>query len=368
MCSSDRLLIFSIAIRRLNMHKLYLITLFLLIQINLAISQVNIGVSLPLSGDLVEYGEAVRNGIELAKEENQEEKQGPDLNFIYEDNQYEASKAISAYNKLVKKDKVKVLFNWGEPPLHAIAPLAEQDKLPVLAMSLDPKPALNKKYIIRTINHADDYAEKLVKFFVNKGYKTIGLVHTIDPFLIAMVDGIKKYLSKDQSVTIYESYNPDNFDFKTSLLKLTKTAEKPDILGVFLFSGQVQTFYRQMHAYKLNLPTFGTDFFESRNEIKLANGTMHGAVYANIIVQDVFYKKYVDKYKIDNQIAYAYNAYQMAKLLLSIEDYKNAESILASLRGVKSKEYIYNSNEEAGSYFKFPIVIKKIEEDSFKVI
>lgn len=71
----------------------------------------SIGVNLALSGPLMEYGEAVRNGIEFARIQNQE--LFSKITFIYEDDQYLPKKAVLNFSKLVHVDKVKLLFTWG---------------------------------------------------------------------------------------------------------------------------------------------------------------------------------------------------------------------------------------------------------------
>ena len=326
--------------------------------------QVKIGVSAPLTGDLAEYGAAVRNGITLAVEEHA--KDFAQIQFIFEDNQYEPAKALTAYRKLREIDKVDLIYSWGEPPFQVIAPLAEQELFPLIAMSLDPKPGIGKKYVIRSINHAEQYAEKLVSYARSQGWKKIAILKTEDPFLNSMIDGIKKYLRPDENLLVYATFTPDEYDFKTQIAKLK--LENFDALGVYLFSGQVSAFYRQALAQKFIISTFGTDFFESEKEIKDSVGGMNGAVYPNLRVPDLFHQNYRDHFKNDSQIAYAYNAYEFAKL---------ASIVFTNLKTALSGEEIVNlfmhpplsapfqvkESDQSGRYYEFPLVIKKIIKD-----
>ncbi|MEZ4754411.1 MAG: ABC transporter substrate-binding protein [Bdellovibrionota bacterium] len=147
------------------MHKLFriilIINLLLIIDLHQLNAEILVGVSAPLSGDVGEYGNAVRNGIELARKENLENK---NVKFFFEDNKFSASATISVFNKLVNYNKVQLIYNWGEMPLQAVAPIAEQRKIPIVAMSLDPEPILDKKYIIGSINHSTQFAKLVTDY------------------------------------------------------------------------------------------------------------------------------------------------------------------------------------------------------------
>jgi branched-chain amino acid transport system substrate-binding protein len=329
---------------------------------SLAQEQIKIGVSAPLTGDLAEYGTAVRNGIELAVSEDSSSFKS--LQFIFEDNQYEGSKAVSAFQKLTNVDAVKVIYNWGEPTLHSIAPIAERAKVPVVAMSLDPVPAMGKTYIIRSINYSEQYAVKLLGYLRIKGFKKIAIINTEDPFLNSMIAGLKKHLSQDESLEVVATVNPEDQDFKSQIARL-KT-RKFDVVGVYLFTGQVSQFYRQARALDFKTPTFGTDFFESKTEISQAQGGLDGAFYPNIDVPKNFAADYLKRYGNDAQIAYAYNAYSFAKVSAAL--LQNAGNKLTSIEIMKLYQsppknlgFSFADTKDGGRFYDFPIVIKQIK-------
>ena len=108
-----------------------------------------IGVSLPLTGDLAEYGSAVRNGIQLAQSRFPSKFQHLDL--LYEDNRYDGKTALTILQKF-RASNVDLIYSWGEIPFNAIAPIIEKSKVPLTAYSLDNKAAVNSKFIILTSN------------------------------------------------------------------------------------------------------------------------------------------------------------------------------------------------------------------------
>lgn len=346
--------------------KLLLLLVLLLSMAFRANAEVKIGVSAPMSGDLAEYGTAVRQGIELAIAE--EPSAFSKINFIFEDNMYEAAKAVSAFRKLQTLDRVDLIYNWGEATLHAIAPIAEQTKMPLLAMSLDPQPAIGKKYIIRSINYAEQYTIKLLQYLRFNNLKKIALVKTEDVFFNAMLDGLKKNLRKEESLDVIANFNPAELDFKASIALLR--TKKFDVLGVYLQSGQVSVFYRQLTTLGLKTESFGTDVFESKTEIQKAQGQMEGAFYPNGLVPENFAKLYLQKYKNDNQIAYAYNAFVFAKLSgLLLKDIDRQltpeETIRLYSNPPDNLGFRFQENNSGGKFYEFPLVIKKIVGDSF---
>jgi ABC-type branched-subunit amino acid transport system substrate-binding protein len=334
--------------------------------------QFMVGVIAPLSGVLAEYGLAAKNGIELA------EIQHPGLfthiDFTYEDSQWDAKTAVSAFVNLSRIKKVSLIFNWGNPTTEAVAPLAEREAVPLIGMTLDSKVALGKKYLIRSINPAAEFSKKLAGYLKLKGYRKLGVVMAENTYVQGLYDGLKSSLSEDQSMEVISQHNISETDFRSAILKLKQ--RKYDAIGIFLISGQVSTFYKQMLQQKVSIPTFGTDFFESTTEIKLANGGMEGAVYPHLGVSPAFETEYVRRYGNDYQIAYAGNAYDMAILIGTVFNNLTgdltAEQIMSELKSTQSTlvgetgAFRFQSTKDGDSYFQFPVHLKLIEGARFR--
>lgn len=326
-------------------------------------ARARVGVTLPLTGALAEYGAAVKNGIELAKATLPSEFSS--LEFLYEDNQFDPKLSISGFNKLKNLDKAQVIYSWGEPVLHAIAPLAERSKFPLIAMSVDPAPAIGKKYVIRSINPAEDYVHVLLKYLRSNKLKKILILQAEDPFFESLIASLRANLNASETLEVAYTFSPDVQEFRTPIANLK--ARSFDVLGVYLFPGQVSSFYRQSKEQNLSTPTFGTDIFESESEIKAANGNMDGAVYPNILVPEGFASKYREVFKNDTQVAYAYNSYEFAlaaaNVFKSITDW-NAETILRAFEEVPKRvgvPYVFQDKQKVGKYFGFPMVVRRIE-------
>lgn len=324
-----------------------------------------IGVILPLSGALSEYGVATRNGIELAKIENP--TFFTDLDFIYEDSQWDAKTALSALDKLRSVDKVSLVFNWGNPTTEAVAPIAERYQLPLLAMSSDPKVTANRNFVIRSLNSGREFGHTLGSYLSKQGYKRIGIVIVANTYVEALFQGLKEILESTAKVEVLERYNLSDQDFRAAVTKIR--ANKYDAIGIFLISGQVSNFYRQLSSQGVKIPSFGADFFESKSEIQAAQGGMTGAVFSNLDVTDQFRKNYVSRFTNDSQIAFAGNGYDMALILGKLFNAQvlTANEIMSKLKGAGSYDGVAGtfrlSEQSSDPHFKYHIRVKRIEGD-----
>lgn len=328
---------------------------------NTNVSGIKIGVIAPLTGPLAEYGEAFKNGIVLAQEKN------PDSNvtFVFEDSAEDPKKAISAFYKLRDQDKVSTIFNWGAASSQAIAPLIQDSNIVLLSNSSEPAVTKSSEYIVRTAYKAEDYASTMWKYFREKGQKNIGIVKLDIVFLNELLRGLQSTKNADEKVFVVDNYlSFGDSDFRTSILKLRNNPNQLDILGVFLVQGQLSKFYTQANTYGLKLPTFGTDVFESQNELINAGKYMNGAVYALNDFSDSFKQQYKARFGNIGQLSYAANAYDIATILMTKTNFKNRESILFSIKSASDYDgvagiYKYMSTSD-DRFLSAPVVLKTI--------
>src|SRR3984957_10736367 len=96
---------------------------------------VKAGMSGPFSGGLSLLGQSVRDGVEVAFAEinDQGGVGGRKLQFIAEDDGYEPMRTIASARKLVEQDKVvSLLAVTGTAPSAALLPFVTESKIPML--------------------------------------------------------------------------------------------------------------------------------------------------------------------------------------------------------------------------------------------
>lgn len=330
-------------------------------------AQLKVGVIVPLSGPLAEYGQAFQNGVKLA------ELDAPDLGnnctFLFEDSRYDSKTAVSAFQKLISEEKVPVVYNWGGPTSEALAGIADRNLVTLFVWSAEPRVAENRQRVIRFANSGFDYGSVLMQYLVSKGYKSVGIVKAENQYIDSILSGFQKAAQGKIQIDIIDNYQPVEQDFRPTVTKLK--ARHYDSLGVFLLSGQVSQFVNQLKAQHVDIPLFGTDFFESMTEVQQSHGGMTGAVFANNQVSTDFREAYVRKFGIDLQINHAANGYDFAtflcqKIAPQLEA-KSAQEIFE--RAIHTSSYAgkqglatFELSGAGDRYFKFPVVIRRIKE------
>ncbi len=330
-----------------------------------------VGVSLPLTGDLAEYGAAVRNGIEVAR--NKLPSEFEHLKLTFDDNQYDAKVALTVLQRF-QSNKMDLVYSWGEIPLNAIAPVAEKSRLPLTAHSLDNSAARYSRYVTLMSNDPKSLTAPLVNILRKQELKHFGVIAMEDPYIDACIRGFRSNLKEDESLTIVSTVLPAEADMKPHALR-AKTAGV-DALGVYLYPGQISSAYRSLEAIGVAHRTFGTDIFESRREIRSAGSPMQGALYPNFEIPKWFADEYVRRFKDDAQISYGYNGYAWAvvaaSVLSSSPDKLSADGIVAAFRSVKGDEGGLNFRPKLTSdgiyYYEFPVVVRKVLDGSFETV
>lgn len=332
--------------------------------------KLTIGLSIPISGALQEYGAAVRNAFFLAEKDTN----STNHEFIFQDNKYDGKSSLSSFKFLTHAKNVDIIYLWGEICLSSIASLTNSQKTPILTMSVDKRPAKNNKFILRTINPSSDFVKVLYSYLRSKSLTKIGILMTDDSYFEGLLEELENQKNELELLNIVAKVSPDKMDFKTELLKAKRN--NFDALGLYLFPGQVSSAFRTARTFNMNnILKFGTDIFESRTEVKDSNNTMYDAVYPNLDIPEEFSNRYIKEFGNDLQISYAYNAYVTAYFLLSnIELFTNKKNedllntIIETSMKQKNTPFLLKNEAEYGHYFSFPIKMKNITSDGFQAL
>ncbi len=329
---------------------------------------ISIGVIIPLTGPLAEYGVAAKNGIELAKQQHPENFAS--VRFVYEDSRYDSMTAVTIFEKMRTDPNLKLAYVWGFGPNQAVAPIAESRKFPIFAVSGERSISRDRKYVIRFGYFNEQIAQVQRQYLREHGMKRIALIKTELAYNNSVYDALKENLAPDESIELIDNYEMGQIDFRPSLLKLR--GKHFDVVGAFLVGNQISQFYRQVAELKLKLTTFGTDFFEGAEEVRRAGPAIIGAVYAGHYVDPEFSKQYVERYGINAQLSWAANAYEFAMLagrVLGTPPQTADESgpILGRFRGLGRQLGVLGPYEfgesDHGPAFDFSVVAKRVTAD-----
>jgi len=330
--------------------------------------ELRVGFTAPLSGPFAHFGTAAQNGFLMAKKENPEHFQ--QIRFFFEDDGYDPKRSISAFHKLRQSDQVDIIYIAGVPTSEAVIPLAEQYAFPLLVDCQRPDAALGTRYTIRTVNYTGEYTRVLLEHLRSQGFSRFGIIASDAPYIQGYLDSIREQLEGEEKLEpLITISNPAEQDFRTPIARLRRA--NIDALGILLFPGQISSFYRQARTMGLDIPSFGTDIFESTGEISDAAGTMQGAVYAFNQVDLDFAKRYRTRFGNDEHLGTAASGYAIALMLAQrFSDFhpSSSDEIIARLKSTPPAEtalgkMTFKESATGGPYFHFPVVIREVREN-----
>lgn len=320
-----------------------------------------IGLLLPLTGPLAEYGVATRNGIELANEELQNPPQ-----YIVEDNKYDAATAISAYRSVKARERVDFFYNWGELPTSSLAPATERNRDVVVTMSMDSRPTKGTKFILRTLNPSSEFVATGLQYLKEQKKGRLVVFIAQDPFFEEQFSELKRQSSGADEVSLLKTFefSPSAQDFRSGIVALKGL--QFDTAVVYLNPGQVSNFAKQFRALGFTQTLFGTDIFESQTEIDQAEGGLEGSAYVSLPLSPEFKERYVKRYSNDLQVAYALNAYRMGKIIaksceggLPKEPESIVERLMKSASVVPGVAFVRGT--DSAGYFQSSLVLRRIQ-------
>lgn len=335
----------------------------------------NFGVVIPLTGDLADYGSAIRNGFELAKREFPERFNF--IRFLYEDSRYDGKVAVSALHKLMATGEINLYYLWGVSPTEATLPIAAQHKLPVIAETTMKEATVGKPLVVRAARTGERIASALTAEIMRRGAKSVSFVTTDIPFYIDIRNHLeKKLISEGVIVVSSREVLPTESDFKNILLE--KDLQRADLVGAFLLPSQLISFFRQSYQAKQSLRVFNADILDSQSIVDACPENINGTFFTQVGVTPEFRRRYLLAYGSDTQIGSAAQAYDVANILGELFNSAAAYSLTSDKiiekvsrmapRTGATGAFQYSENKDSGKEIRMPVSIKVVRNKKIETL
>lgn len=209
---------------------------------------IKIGVLGPFSGDVAQYGLAVRNGAELYFELNPEIN-GKKVELDEEDEKGDATEAVNAYNKMVEAGVVAILGDVTSTPSIAVAQQSVNDNMPLVSASATAADFIKYGSNAFRACITDPYQGKLMAdFAADQGYKTVGTIYNSGGDYEKGVNDafVEEAGNKGITITTQQGYAAVDFDFNGQLTTIIATS--PDAIfcpNYYQDDGKIVTQARQ---------------------------------------------------------------------------------------------------------------------------
>ncbi len=285
-----------------------------------------IGAIVILSGDAAAWGENAKKGIELAVAENNDAT----INIIFEDSQGDNKKALSSYQKLKTIDRVDAILGpLMQSEVAVIAPLVDEDKIPVIAPSYAPvtnRP--NPRNPLMIWMDATLEAEQMAEYVFNEGIREVGVLGTLDNWEHEVSDAFAaRFEELGGTIVAKEIVQTDATDVKTSIAKILDEDPEAIFLG---------TYYQFIYATKtIKELNYQGKLFGIEVDSYLAGETKEFSDGIQFIAPgfyaDAFITKFEERYGQKPGIP-AGQAYDATMILLQLlKDTKNKEEVIKKM-------------------------------------
>ena len=241
-------------------------------------SKVKVGVILPMTGNAADYGKTFWTGCQAALEKLGDQSR---IELILEDSKADPKVAISAAQKLINYDRIKVILSGISPVMLAITPIAEQNKIVVInPVANSPKLSGLSNYLFNSTPLSNEEAEYLaLTAYKTYNKKKAAILYINNESGIGFRDYFSKYLKELGGEIVYEEGIPLGVsDVRTIIMKVKNA--KPDVILLATYYKESALLVRQ--SKEINYHPFWLSYsaVETPEFLKLASGMADGLIYS----------------------------------------------------------------------------------------
>lgn len=307
---------------------------------------VKIGASLPLTGDFASYGKRAQNGIELAISEiNKSDDYDFQMEVVFQDNKGNSKDAVNIMNQFATIDKYQVVIG-GASSMESLAmlPIANSNEI-ILISPISSSPELSIDDYFFRVCPSDAFQAVMMADWLNElNLTNVAVLYINSNWGVSLKDEfIKKFEEKGGSVSIVESMNEGERDFKTHITKITKS--NPNAIYCISYGAEGGIILKQLKEFGYQKEIFGADVWSSPELLTSAGNAAEGVYLIKPAeYQNEKFEKFKEIYNIKfNEIPDVYAAYSYDVGYIIANALKNTDKT-----GKKIKEYLLNINGYKG--------------------
>jgi ABC-type branched-subunit amino acid transport system substrate-binding protein len=297
-----------------------------------------IGVLASYTGDWGAYGQAYRRGIELAGVEDR-------ATFVFEEDGFLPAKTVTAFRKLLEVDKISAVLVGDTVTAQAIAPIALQSHIPLIAWASDDGVFRNNPLALRLWSSRERDIGFISSEISRRGYKRLALFTSTHTYTAAWGANLKARFPGSE----WQDFSSPPESFQTYLLKAKQRGF--DAIGVCLSSGLNGRLAKQMKQLQISLPLFGCNFLEASADIVAAAGSLDGVWFTAPKISPDFANRYRNSTGITDHVVSAAIFHDAALLATKTTDKPFAIANLkeVAVHGDRYLEFDYQVLRFSGS-------------------
>lgn len=262
-----------------------------------------IGVVAPFSGAVARYGEFIRQGVELARDDLEDRNR---LEIIYEDDSCSGVVGVSATQKLIRVDKVSAIIgSWCSSVVLAQAPIVNSLKTVLMAIAVSPQIRDAGPFVFRIQPDSREYLRVLVPYLLkNRGLTRWSILHIENDFGRDMAKYFSELVeSSGGKLLSNQEYLPDTTDYRSQLIKIRSL----DADGIFLPGyAEVGVIMKQARQLGIESVFAGTATIENPDILQTAGRAAEGTIFPQHFDLDSneesfkkFRNKFIKRYNVE---------------------------------------------------------------------
>lgn len=237
--------------------------------------KIKIGVSLPLTGALANYGADAQRALRFANTSLASDK----YELLFQDDQNSLKEATFIAHRFSEIDKVRFVLGFmSSGSLLAAAPIYQRHGVIVIA-SLASSPQITKAgdHIFRT-SPSDTVAGEMLNKLLSQKYRTVGVFSEETDYC----EGILAALQHESKVRYeIERFHPGNQDFRSLILRLRRKSPQALVLNPQT-DGALIELVKQIKAANWKTPLYGAYFPASRTFLEAAGELANGITFVDM--------------------------------------------------------------------------------------
>ena len=239
-----------------------------------------IGALFAMSGGASFYGTVMSQGMKLAIEEINAKGgvNGIPLEAVIEDHKSgNAQEAVSAMNRLITINGVKLVMTSFSAPTQAVAPLADQHRILLLNGGGVSNSLVGvSKYIFHNRSLAADLGMVAASHLNGEGMKKLASLQWKNDAGDSVNNAVGPYWSgKGGTVVATEAVPQGATNMDTQIAKLR--AANPDAIGLWMWTPETGLAIKRIREFGMKQPVIGVEF--TQNDAKIAGPTAEGYLY-----------------------------------------------------------------------------------------
>ena len=225
---------------------------------------IKVGGLAPLTGDVAQYGIAVKEGVDLCVEQINAAGgiNGMMVEMIWYDEKGDVTEAVNAYNRLVENDNVSAIIgSVTSMPSLAVGDLAVEIGIPIITASATNYYVTDEKPNYFRTCFLDPFQARIMADFARDqfGAQKVAVIYdNADDYSLGIAESFKAQAEANgQEVVAYEAGTATDVDFKAQLTNIA--SKEPDVLYVAYYYGPAALIITQAAEIGLKVPFLGAD-------------------------------------------------------------------------------------------------------------